>query len=187
MRLKITLATVLCIAVTNGAVSASAQTSPAVADVTTETFQDWIVRCARAPDPTPEAEAGANADGPKTVCEMTQELKDTASGKRVLAIGIQRTDSGEAAMTIVAPLGVKLSAGLLLKGDKDLSIATSFNICLPDGCIVRQSLDSAAITGLSATTSLTASMAVPDGDAFNVNLSPKGFADAWNRLQKISQ
>lgn len=155
-----------------GAPAAFGQAAPVAADMTTETFKDWVVRCMPA------------AEGTQRLCEMTQELNDSQSGKRVLAIGIQRTASGDGLATIVAPLGLKLAMGVTLRGENDLALAAEFDTCLPAGCIARRDMDAGMIEALSATTVLTASMGTPDGQKLEVSLSPKGFPEAWSRLQQ---
>ena len=149
----------------------AAQAEGVAADMTTETFGDWMVRCVPA----------ATADAPR-LCEMTQELNESKSGKRVLAIGLTRQADGSAAATIVVPLGLKLSAGLALKGDGDLSVSAAFDTCLPAGCILRPALDAATVAAIGASQKLTASMTAPDGKTLEVALSSAGFTDAWARL-----
>lgn len=144
-------------------------------DTTAETFQDWMVRCVMGQDGT-------------KLCEMTQELNDAKSSQRVLAIGIKPTAAadGSADTTIVAPLGLKLAPGILLKIDEADPVNLPFDVCLPAGCIVRAQMDATLISALSEAKSIGVDMTAPDGKILGVRLSPTGFADAWKRLEEIA-
>ena len=152
-------------------------TSP---DSTTEKFGDWFVRC---------QSSGAEGEVRK-ICEMTQELNDTKSGRRVLAIGItaQPDESGTASgglATIVAPLGLNLSGGLTLEGPEGLSISMPFDTCLPAGCIIRHMLSIDELKSISAGDSLTVTMLSQDSKNLQVRLSTNGFSNAWERLLSL--
>lgn len=152
-----------------------ADTQAKTPDTTAETFQDWVVRCIR------------DQDGNK-LCEMTQELNDAKTGQRVLAIGIKPTAAADssAEATIVAPLGLKLAPGILLKIDEAEPINLPFDVCLPAGCIVRAQMDATQISAFSEAKSIGVDMTAPDGKILGVRLSPTGFADAWKRLEEIA-
>lgn len=142
------------------------------ADTTTEPHQDWVLRC-------------GSPMGTR-LCEVTQEMNDRQSGKRVMAVGLRRDGAGNgAAMTIVAPLGIRLSSGIKLAAEGGpggpLSLTLPFATCLPNGCIVQQSLSAAQVAAMAGSTALTAAFQTPDQKTLTVNLSPKGLGEAWSK------
>lgn len=150
----------------------------AVPSMTTESFGDWVVRCAAV------TSEGGDASAPIAgrICEMTQEHSDRASGMRVLAIGIGAIDGG-AGLTLVAPFGLKLAEGLLLENGPGYRKQFEFETCLPAGCVVRSELSATEIDDLTSQQTLSVTMISTDGSALGVALSTDGMRDSWERLQ----
>ena len=143
----------------------------------TETYGDWIVRCV-----TPQAVEGQAA--PARVCEMTQELRQRESNQRVLAVALQSTDAG-ASLTLVAPFGLLLDAGLKVAVDEAALTEGRFKTCLPGGCV---SVIELAVNGLdkfAAGDTATVTLRDTSNQDIALNVSLAGFTAAWNRLKGL--
>jgi invasion protein IalB len=170
-----TLATGLAL---TGAAKTEAQTAPVTPSSLTETHGDWAVRCV-----SPAAPEGQAA--PARVCEMTQELTQQGTGQRVLAISLQSTEAG-GRVTVVAPFGLLLSAGLTMDVAEVPLMEAAFRTCLPAGCIVVGDLDQAGVDLLAGGNTAKVRMRSQDGDDLALDVSLTGFTAAWNRLMELS-
>jgi invasion protein IalB len=165
--------------VLTGATKTEAQTATPVAPSSlTETYGDWAVRCV-----SPTAAEGQTA--PARVCEMTQELTQQGTGQRVLAISLQSTEAG-GRMTVVAPFGLLLSAGLTMDVAEVPLLEAPFRTCLPAGCIVVSDLDQADMDLLAAGDTAKVHMRSQNGEDLALDVSLAGFTAAWNRLLELS-
>ena len=147
-------------------------------ELVSETYQDWIVRCSSIIDNGKAV----------TFCEMSQDLRHSESGQRVLAIGIQDGGSGDSGIaTVIAPFGLRLSSGLDILVPGRERIKTPFETCMPTGCIARVAFDQETLEafkrGVSADIVVTANAS---GEDVTINLSLAGFTAAWNRLRELS-
>ena len=161
-----------------GAAKTEAQTTSMTPSSLTETYGDWAVRCVSL----------AAAEGqavPARVCEMTQELTQQATGQRVLAMSLQSTEAG-GRVTVVAPFGLLLSAGLMIDLAEVPLLEAEFRTCLPAGCIVVSDLDQAGVDLLAGGDSAKVHMRSQNGDDLALDISLTGFAAAWNRLLELS-
>lgn len=155
-----------------------AQTPPAVPSSLTETYGDWAVRCV-----SPAATEGQTAAA--RVCEMTQALTQQETGQRVLAMSLQATDAG-ARVTVVAPFGLLLSAGLMMDVAEAPLLEGAFRTCLPAGCIVVSDVDQAGMDLLAGGDTAKVHMRrSQNGEDLTLDVSLAGFTAAWDRLQAL--
>lgn len=143
-------------------------------DQLVETYRDWVMRCVQA-QPQDAAPAGR-------VCEMTQELSHTDSGQRVLVAAVQATGTGTAALTLIAPFGLRLGEGIVIRvGGQDMA-TIPFRTCLPQGCIADMELDGAALDQLRMGAEGQVVMVTDGGQDLSLTVSLAGFSAAWSRL-----
>jgi invasion protein IalB len=161
-----------------GVAKTKAQTASVGPSSLTETYGDWAVRCV-----SPAAAEGQTA--PARVCEMTQALTQQATGQRVLAMSLQSTEAG-GRVTVVAPFGLLLSAGLMMNVAEVPFLEGAFRTCLPAGCIVVSDLDQAGVDLLAGGDTAKVHMRSRNGEDLVLDVSLTGFADAWNRLLELS-
>ena len=146
-----------------------------------ETYRDWNVVC--------QSPQGTAADGTtvaQRVCEMTQQLTLTETGQRLIAAGIQRDAAGAGAVTLIAPFGLVLAAGLRIEVAGAEPQGMGFLTCLPDGCIARDVLTEATLEALRAGETAIIRMTALSGEDLAPELSLSGFTAAWNRLGTLA-
>ncbi|MGX5776915.1 invasion associated locus B family protein [Methylorubrum zatmanii] len=145
--------------------------------VTTATYQDWLVRCV-----TPSATA--------KLCEATQTLQVQAQGQQpggpiaLIALGRLAADA-PVRVVVQLPAGVWLPAGAKLQpGEKAKPVALEFKRCL-QGCFAEAELDKGAEQALR-TASGAGSLQFEDGARRAVTLpfSLKGLAPALEAALK---
>ena len=149
-----------------------------------ETYGDWIVRCA-----TLQAE-GQNESKPKSVCQMSQELQQGQSGKRALLIvfDINATGNGLLSGRIIAPFGLDLKSGLSLKIADAVYLEAPFKTCLPQGCVAPTIVNSELLAAMRDGQKLTVAMTAADSNRpVNMDVSLKGFGQAYDRLTALSE
>jgi invasion protein IalB len=146
----------------------------------TETYRDWVVRCATAP-PVEGQTASVR------ICEMTQELRQQDSGQRVLALSvIQAADSTDtASLTLVSPFGLLLSAGIQIEVTEAPLLDMAFRTCLPAGCIALSDLTADQIKVLAAGETATVVLTDTNDQTLRLDVSLAGFTAAWNRLKDL--
>jgi invasion protein IalB len=100
--------------------SASAQQQPQAnpdANITTESFQDWEVRC----------QSGASDRG---ACAMAQMVSDADNGQPLLQVVLNYPpELNGPAMSFLLPLGVRLAPGLQLSVDGREPIQFPYQVC----------------------------------------------------------
>jgi invasion protein IalB len=147
-----------------------------------ETYGDWVVKCASV-----QAE-GKTDSKPRSVCQMSQELRQSQSGKRALLIvfGINAKDSGLLSGTIIAPFGLDLKSGLSLKMADTVYLEAPFKTCVPQGCVAAAVANSELQAAMRAGAKLTIAMTAADsGQPVNMDVSLKGFGQASDRLAAL--
>jgi invasion protein IalB len=143
-------------------------------DTLQETYRDWVVRC----------EIGADA---ARICDMSQDLSQTQTGQRVLSVALRRGTDGAAALTVIAPFGLRLADGVAIDVDGADLVAIPFRTCLPLGCVATTALDAAAIDSLSAGTAAEVTLVSDNGEVLPLAVSLAGFANAWARLGTLPE
>jgi len=141
-----------------------------------ETYQSWTVRCA-----TPKARKGQRA--PARVCEMAQDLTRKRDGQRLLSIGLQPTKKG-ASLTIVAPFGLLLSAGITVTVEGGSPIHGDFRTCLPRGCVSVISLSRKSLDQFKSGKTAIITMRTTGETDFKIKISLAGFSAAWKSLNE---
>lgn len=156
----------------SGALAASAL--PGGASSVQETYQDWRVICAQ-------------QEGAAPACAFSQ-TQSNQNNQRVLAIELTTADGGKSMHgNLVLPFGLLLDSGAFLQIDEgEPGEANRFSTCLPAGCVVPLTFDTAALTALRAGQKLNVRARAIDGNKdTNFTISLKGFAPALDRTIEI--
>jgi len=156
----------------------SSQTTVAAPSSLSETYGQWIVRCA-----TPEV--GEGAAPAVQLCEMAQDLYQRDSGQRILAISLQPGTGEGASLTLITPFGLLLSEGITIEVDEAVLLQTGFRTCLPAGCVAVAELDQANVDALAIGQNATVIMTSTNTQQLSITVSLDGFTSAWNRLKDI--
>lgn len=155
-------------------------------DTVIESYGNWQVRCIPPVTAAAPAEGGdATEAEPRTLaCEAMQELFQSETGQRLVAVAFNRAGDG-AGVTIVAPFGLLLPEGIVLTGNGTELARIGFRTCLPTGCIARADLDADTVAALIAAPDLTLSMrAAAGGEPVTIPLLRAGLTEAWGRLSR---
>ena len=134
----------------------------------------WDVRC---------AEAG------QKICVMSQTGKD-GSGNQVLEMQLRKLEGATApdgtpvpaAMQIVTPLGVLLPAGVRIKIDAKQERAAPYQVCTPEGCVIRQPLSADFLAELKAGANATVTVVAVPQQQVTATVSLMGFTKAFSAL-----
>ena len=133
----------------------------------------WSVRCA----------------GGEELCVMSQVGKD-ASGKEVIEVQLRKLEGATApdgtpipaAMQIVAPLGVLLPAGVRIRVDARQERAAPFQVCTPEGCVVRQPLSADLLNELKGGANARVTVVAVPQQEVPATISLMGFTKAFDSL-----
>ncbi|HEY1912787.1 MAG TPA: invasion associated locus B family protein [Vicinamibacterales bacterium] len=150
------------------------QTLPGGASQMQETHGDWRVTCAQ-------------PNGQK-VCTLSQQLADQNSRQLVLGIELvaKTPDTGEG--TLIMPFGLALDKGVTLQvDDNGAPMVKTFRTCVPAGCLVSLSLDSAQLTALRKGTVLNVKATADGGKETAFKISLTGFGSAFDRTSVLSR
>lgn len=155
------------------ATSASAQQQPGGnfgANVTSESFQDWTVRC---PD---------DAVGPGA-CAMVQTVAEPESGQPVLQVVLNYpAEIDGPAMSFLVPLGVRLAPGMQLSVDGSEAIRFPYQVCQQPGCRADLPVSPTLLQQLRGGTTATLSLFGPQGNRLDLDISLMGFSAAHDRI-----
>lgn len=133
----------------------------------------WSVRCA----------------GGEELCVMSQTGKD-ASGKEVIELQLRKLEGAQApdgtaipaAIQIVTPLGVLLPAGARIQIDAKQERAAPFQVCTPEGCVVRQPLSADLLAELKGGANATITVVAVPQQEVPATISLMGFTKAFDSL-----
>ena len=143
-------------------------------DTLSETYSSWTVRCQSAGD------AGRQ-------CTMTQVLQRQEGGERLLLVEFAVGDEDQTVMALLTPFGLRVTDGATLQTDEDEPRQIDFFTCLPNGCIVRQTLGEPELAALRRGNMLTTRFVVAQGgEPFELQVSLEGFSAAYRRLRELS-
>jgi len=152
-----------------------AQTLPGGASQVQETHGDWRVIC-------------ATQNGQK-ICVLSQQLADQNSRQLVVAIELKATTPDKAEGTLVMPFGLAVDKPVTMQVDDNGQVVSkNFRTCVPAGCLVTVTLDSAGVAAWKKGTALNLKSAAADGGkdaAFKLSLN--GFASALDRTVALSK
>ncbi|SDN03975.1 invasion associated locus B family protein [Vreelandella arcis] len=153
--------------------SAFSQQQPGTAsgdNVTTESFQDWEVRCQR------------NAESP-TPCAMVQLVTQPGSDQPLMQVVLDYPPQIDGpVMSFFVPLGVRLSAGMQLSVDDGEPIQFPYQVCQAQGCRADAPIEPSMLQQLRSGTTATLSMIDPRGERMDLDISLIGFTDASTRI-----
>jgi invasion protein IalB len=148
------------------------QTLPKGASSLQETHGDWRVACEQ-------------PNGQKR-CTLSQQLVDTDSRQRILAIELTVPAVNQADGTLVLPFGLAIDKGITLQVDEAADGPTQrFRTCLPAGCVVTATFDAKTIGALRTGTTLTVKAVGDNGQEISFRLSLKGFGSAFDRTAEL--
>ncbi|HEY9214012.1 MAG TPA: invasion associated locus B family protein [Ancylobacter sp.] len=116
--------------------SAAPATPPAQPEMTTATYQDWLMRC-------------VSPAGKPKVCEIAQTIQVEGQAGPVAVIAVGKISADEPLhLTIQLAAGVWLPAGVKLQyNEKSPPVALEFKRCL-QGCFAETDIDKALEQGL---------------------------------------
>jgi invasion protein IalB len=139
---------------------------------TATTVDDWTVRCFPVQSPSP--------------CDMFQELDDTRSHQRVLALSIAYVPSLDRyALQVTVPLDVFIPRGIVLKADTYTSPVLRYRRCDRNGCYVEMAVDKGLVEALakaSPDAPSTVTIVAENGRTFPLTFKLKGFAGAHDQM-----
>jgi len=156
------------LAFSSSAFGQQAGTAPG-SNVTTESFQDWEVRC-------------QDSQGPAR-CAMVQMVTQPGSDQPLMQVVLEHPPQiDEPVMSFFVPLGVRLAAGLQLVVDNGEPIQFPYQVCQEQGCRADAPIEPAMLQQLRNGTTATLSMIGPRGDRIDLDISLMGFTSASNRV-----
>jgi len=153
---------------------AAAQDTSQAAETVKSTHGAWDIVCVTtAPDQ----------------CTMRQFGK-TADGKKVLVVHIRRLDGVKtqdgktipAAIQITTPLGTILRSGVRVQVDAAEPRTGAFEVCVPNGCILRDPMTEEFLASLKAGKAVAMTFNVLQQGTLSVSISLKGFTKAFGKL-----
>ena len=120
---------------------------------------------------------------------MSQVGKN-AEGQDVLEVQLRKLSGAQgpqgtpipAAMQVVTPLGVLLPAGLRIQVDSNQERAAPFQVCTPEGCLVRQPLTTEVLNEMKAGATAKLTVVAAPQQEIPVNISLMGFTKAFESL-----
>jgi len=172
-------------------VQASAQEAnlPGGASSLTETHANWTVAC-RSLEVKDAADGAKKAREPDQVapahlCALTQR-QVTEKGEHVLSVELQAEGDGLKGV-FVLPFGLALAKGMTLQIDEGERIeALAFSTCVPSGCIVPLTGDSAMVDALRLGQALNVLVSDRTGQALKFVISLTGFTSAFDRVREFT-
>jgi len=139
-------------------------------DVTTESFQDWEVRCQR------------NAEGPSP-CAMSQLITQPDSDQPLMQVILDYPPQiDDPVMSFFVPLGVRLAPGLQFSVDNGEPVQFPYQVCQEQGCRADVPIESSMLQQLRSGNTATLSMISPRGERMDIDISLIGFTDASTRI-----
>lgn len=151
-----------------------APTLPGGASSLNETHGDWTVVCVL-------------QDNNKR-CSLSQQQVDAQSRQRMLAIELAAVADGKAEGALVLPFGLALEKGVVMRVDEGKPLpALAFRTCLPAGCVVPVSFDTAMVTALRKGKQLQLEAVADGGNPISFSVSLSGLAGALDRVAELGK
>lgn len=168
-------AALIALSIAEAAAAQDRASLPGGATSLREIHGDWIVACAL---------QGAGGKSSKA-CTLSEELTDTKSRQRVLAIEFRPASSGIEG-TLILPFGLDLAKGASLQIDGGAAATPiAFRTCLPAGCIIPVSFDAKTLTALRNASTLKVKTMRDGGADMQFAISLKGFGGAFDRTAAL--
>ncbi|HWK64106.1 MAG TPA: invasion associated locus B family protein [Rhizobiaceae bacterium] len=158
-----------------GILAAHAQQAlPGGATSLNETHGDWTVAC-------------VVQDNNKR-CTLSQQQVDAQSRQRMLAIELGASSDGKAQGALMLPFGLALEKGVVLRVDDGEPLPSlAFRTCLPAGCVVPVSFDTATIASLRKGKQLQLEAVADGGKPISFSISLAGLGGALDRLAELGK
>lgn len=158
---------------TDVAVAQTTSGLPGGASSLNETYKDWRVACVQ--------------EGTAKRCVITQ-VQTQQNGQRVLAIELNAPNGNTVSGTLVLPFGLALDSGVVFQiDDKPSMQPVRFRTCLPGGCVVNVSFDSATLVALRAGAALKINATADSGAATPFSISLQGFGTVLDRVAVLAR
>lgn len=151
-----------------------AQDTAAPTETVKATHGAWEIVCATAqPDLCVMRQFGKNAEGNNVIEIRIRELEGVTS---------QDGKTFPAAIQITTPLGTILPAGVTVTVDAGEPRTGVFEVCVPNGCIIRDPMSEEFLANLKAGKVAKMTFNALQLGTLNVDISLKGFTKAFNAL-----
>lgn len=173
MKLNLTGAVCLALALGLAAGPVRAQQQQVAPDTLRETFRDWTVQCE-----TPEAAS--------RVCEMLQQVDHPESRGSVLLFSMRFDAEDRLVGVLIAPFGLRLSEGVQIRSGDTVLGRYGFETCLSTGCVIIAPLDEEAVATMRAALDGQVRAVTRRGEDFVIPVSFRGFSAALDRLRALS-
>jgi invasion protein IalB len=168
------IASITFLALTTGTEAQQAAAPfPGGANTIVETFEDWLVRCAR--------------EGDAMHCILLQTQNEASSGQHLLTVELRPLPDDRATGNLVLPFGLSLERGATLQIDEREPLATlSFRTCLPVGCVIALQLSATDLDALRQGGVLKVSVRPIDSDSdVSLPIPLHGFLGAFARSAEL--
>jgi invasion protein IalB len=135
------------------------------------THADWQIRCDTPP--------GSNREQCVLMQFVTAEDRDNVG---LTVIVLKTADKQSRIMRVLAPLGLLLPSGLVLKIDQTDVGKTDFVRCVPNGCVAEVTLDDKLFAQLGAGKTATFIIFQTPDEGIGIPISLNGFQSGFNAL-----
>jgi invasion protein IalB len=150
------------------------QLLPGGASQLQETHGDWRVVCGQA------------ATG--RVCALAQQQTKQDSRQLVLGIELNTTAADNGAGTLLLPFGIAVEKPVALQiDDAGQPLSLHVRTCVPVGCVVPLTLDSALVRALKNGKVWNVKVVADGGQELPLQISLNGFASAFDRTATLSK
>lgn len=154
-------------------------------NVTTATYENWMLRCVR------PAAAQTSANDPGKICEIVQTVQVQGQSQPLAQVAIGRLPGDKAlTLTAVMPLNISIPGTVHLSGngktgaEEKGGLELSWQRCLPSGCIATARPDAKLFATLDPQTDGQIRFADAAGRTLGIPLSWKGLDQALKALDK---
>jgi len=156
------------------AASPTPQSLPGGASQVQEKHGDWRVTCAQ--------------PSGQRLCTLSQQLADQSSRQLVVGIELKATTTDSAEGTLVMPFGLAVDKAVTLQVDEGgPTLTKNFRTCVPLGCLVALTLDSATVSALRKGSALNVKATADGGKEAAFKISLTGFGSALDRTAALSK
>ena len=120
-------------------------------------------------------------------CELSQRRIDNTSKTTALWIEIDATETEDSVYTIslLTPLGMKITQTTPLMGDNKVAVAIPIISCVPAGCVHRAMAPRQAIDGLVSLRNIGAQVMTQNGQPLFLPLDTSGFLEGLSKMKAL--
>jgi len=141
-----------------------------------ETYDAWTVQCVNQ----------VQEERTLRACQMSQELLQQETRQRVLLFAISKEPEAAPKATLVLPFGLLLSEGVRIQIGETEVVRGAFRTCFPTGCVVELDMPADVIGQFENAQTARVLMMANTGQPVRTDISLKGFAAAYRRLQELA-